>query len=106
MKWLLVAILLMIMGAADDAYARRSKVYINKPSQPVHTGREIPLAAVAPLAVAFDLARRTSCDVRVAVGTGKGDPGFDPAGPTTGNFLVPAIYRSQCGGARPKWYKW
>jgi hypothetical protein len=61
---------------------------------------------VPPLAVAFDIARRTSCDPRIAVATGPGDPGFDPNGPKTGNWLVPAVYRSQCSGARPKWYDW
>ena len=84
--------------------AKRSTVYINKPSQPVI--RSTPIVMVPLVSVMFDIARRTSCDPVVAVSTGPGDPGFDPKGPKTGNFLVPAIYRRECGGTRPKWYGW
>ena len=84
--------------------AKRSNVYIYKPAQPVV--RATPLVVVPVAGVMFDIARRTSCDPKVAVSTGPGDPGFDPKGPKTGNFLVPAIYRRECGGARPTWYGW
>jgi hypothetical protein len=66
------------------------------------TQRVVPLVAIPPLAVMFDIVRRTSCDPRIAVSTGPGDPGFDPTGPKTGNFIIPAIYRRECGGVQPK----
>src|SRR5262245_19122900 len=56
------------------------------------------LAAAPPLLVIFDIARRTSCDPAIARSTGPGDPGFDPNGPKTGNFLISAINRpGACG---------
>lgn len=106
MRAILIAVIaLMLFPVTADA---RKKVRIYKPSPPVVAHPiQYPLAAVVPAVIAFDMARRTSCDPRVAVGTGKGDPGFDPAfSPAIGNWLVPAIYRSQCGGVRPKWYGW
>jgi hypothetical protein len=54
---------------------------------------------VPPIAVAFDLIRRTSCDPAVAVATGPNDPGFTSH--PIGNYLLPAIYRSECR-ATPK----
>lgn len=108
-KLLIIAMgFVIVIVAATDALAKRKHVRIYKPSPPVYPAHPIqyPLAAAVPLAVGFDLARRTSCDPRIAVSTGPGDPGFDPAGPKTGNWLVPAIYRSECQGARPKWYGW
>lgn len=91
-----VAILLAVLPAAHAS--ERKHVYIHKPppiaaQQPATA----PLRVVPPIAMAFDLVRRTSCDPAIAVSTGKGDPGFDLVdGPKTGNFLIPAIYRSQC----------
>jgi hypothetical protein len=115
MKKILAALLVLVPTfvfalPASDAFARhRPHVRIHKaaplPPRPTHPIAH-PVAALPVVAVAFDIARRTSCDSRVAVGTGPGDPGFDPAGPKVGNFLVPAIYRSECGGVRPRWYGW
>lgn len=98
--WVLVLMTLALPSVAD---AKRTKVRIYKQSPPVVSTQpaDVALVAVPPIAVAFDLARRTSCDLRIAVSTGPGDPGFDPAGPKVGNFLIPAIYRSQCL-AQPK----
>ena len=92
----------------SQADAKRTKVRIHKPSPPIAVTlpETVPLWAVPAALIGFDLARRISCDPRIAVSTGSGDPGFDPNGPKTGNFLVPAIYRKECGGARPKWYGW
>jgi hypothetical protein len=59
----------------------------------------VPLVAVPPLAMAIDLIRRTSCDPAIAVATGPDDPGFTSH--PVGNYLIPAIYRSECG-AKPK----
>jgi hypothetical protein len=117
MRKILLGVLLplfaMTIFLSEADAARRHRVYINKPSPVCSTPGcdqwskgNIPLVAVPLIAVVFDIARRTSCDPRVAVGTGPGDPGFDPAGPKIGNFLVPAIYRSECRGIRPKWYGW
>lgn len=97
----LIAILALIL-ASSGAEAARRHVYIYKRSPVVATQpAAVPLVAVPPIAVAFDLARRTSCDPAIAISTGPGDPGFDPAGPKVGNFLIPAIHRSECG-AKPK----
>jgi hypothetical protein len=87
-----------IVAATDALAAKRKHVRISKPSQPV--AQQVPLAAVPVIAVAFDIARRTSCDPAVAVSTGPGDPGFDPNGPKVGNFLLPAI-NSRCA-SRPQ----
>lgn len=99
-KFLLIVLVAAFALPASEALARkRHHVVIHKPSPyalPANPDRAIPLAAVPPIAVAFDLVRRTSCDPRIAVSTGPGDPGFDPAGPKYGNFLIPAIYRSEC----------
>jgi hypothetical protein len=115
-KFLIFAVagVVAVVTSTSNADAKRKHVRIYKPSPPVcstpgcdqWSRGNVPLVAVPPIAVAFDIARRTTCDPRIAVSTGKGDPGFDPAGPKTGNFLIPAIYRSECNGARPKWYGW
>ncbi len=93
-----LAAALLALPAADALARKRTHVVIHKPPPHVSTQpvRAVPLVAVPPVAVAFDLIRRTSCDPAVAVSTGPGDPGFDPKGPLTGNFLIPAIYRSEC----------
>src|SRR5262245_55416690 len=114
MKKILLAALIALIALPSVADAKRKNVRIYKPSPPIcntpgcdqWSRGNIPAAAVVPVAVAFDIARRTSCDPRIAVSTGPGDPGFDPNGPKTGNFLVPAIYRRECNGVRPKWYGW
>jgi hypothetical protein len=117
MKKILGVLLVLIFfcPASDVFAAKRPHVRIHKtppgavcnyPGCDRQSRGDVALAAVPVVAVVFDVARRTSCDPRVAIGTGPGDPGFDPAGPKVGNFLIPAIYRSECGGARPKWYGW
>lgn len=78
---------------AGDALAR-VRVHIHKAPPHVSTQPVPPLAVIPPLAVAFDLARRTSCDPLVAVATGPNDPGFTSH--PVGNYLVPAINRSEC----------
>lgn len=97
MKGLLIVSTIIALSISTPAdAAKRKKVYINKPSPPEQL-QNVPLIAVPPALVAFDLIRRTSCDPRIAVSTGKGDPGFDLVnGPLYGNFLVPAIYRKEC----------
>ncbi len=82
----LVLIALLVPATAD---AKRQHIRIYKPSQQPAT---VPLIVVPVVAPVFDLIRRTSCDPAIAVSTGPGDPGFDPAGPLTGNFLIPAIW--------------
>jgi hypothetical protein len=93
-----------LASTATSDGATRKHVRIHKPSPPVcstpgcdqWSKGNVPLAAVPVVAVAFDIARRTSCDPAIAISTGPGDPGFDPNGPKVGNFLIPAIYRSEC----------
>jgi len=91
---------LFVLPTTDALAKKRKHVVIHKPSPACSTPGcdqwskgSVPLVAVPPIAVAFDIARRTSCDPRIAVSTGPGDPGFDPAGPKVGNFLIPAINR-------------
>lgn len=97
MKTVFVA-LVALVALSSVADAKRAKVRIYKESPPVVSTQPatVPLRVVPVVGVAFDLVRRTSCDPAIAVSTGPGDPGFDPAGPKTGNFLIPAIYRSEC----------
>lgn len=71
---------------------KRPPVVATQPAAP-------PLVIVPPIAVAFDLIRRTSCDPAIAVATGPNDPGFTSH--PVGNYLIPAIYRSECH-ATPK----
>lgn len=93
MKKILFALLALLMLPTSAALAKKQPhVVVNKP---VRT-EQVPLAVIPVLAVFFDMARRTTCDPNVAVSTGVGDPGFDPKGPSTGNFLIPAVYRSEC----------
>lgn len=91
----LTAVLITLLTSQADA---RKRVRIHKPSLPVVSQPiQYPLTVVVPAVIAFDIVRRTSCDPQVAVATGPGDPGFDPNGPQTGNFLIPAIW-SRCAG--------
>jgi len=116
MRKILGALLMLVLciSASDAFAAKRKHVRIYKPSPAVcdypgcdrQSRGDVALVAIPPIAVAFDIARRTSCDPRVAVPLGKNDPGFSPDGPKVGNFLVPAIYRRECNGVRPKWYGW
>jgi hypothetical protein len=91
---MLVALLL-----PATAEARRAHVRIYKEAPAQEPARAVPLAVVPPLAMAIDLIRRTSCDPTIAVATGPDDPGFTSH--PVGNYLIPAIYRSECG-AQPK----
>jgi hypothetical protein len=96
----LVGIIAAVLVLAPSSADARTRVTIHKRPPVVATQpAPVPLVVVPPLAVAFDLIRRTSCDPAVAVATGPNDPGFTshPAG----NYLTPAIYRSECR-AQPK----
>jgi hypothetical protein len=83
-----------LLLASSSALARTHVVIHKRPPHVSTQPLAPPLAIVPPLAVAFDLIRRTSCDPAVAVATGPNDPGFTsfPAG----NYLTPAIYRNEC----------
>lgn len=100
MKKILGLLLIVIfVCASTEAFAyRRHHVYIHKAppsvSQPIAVA---PIAVIPGYAMAFDLIRRTSCDPAIAVATGPDDPGFTSH--PVGNYLVPAIYRSQCQAA-------
>lgn len=86
------------------AMAAKKKTQVTIPAKRVATvlPANVPFIVIPPFAVAFDLIRRTSCDPNVAVSLGKGDPGFDPAGPKTGNFLIPAIWERCQGRLMPR----
>lgn len=87
----------VFLSSEASAY-RRHHVYIHK--APPHASMQPivrPLVAVPPFAVAIDLIRRTSCDPAIAVASGPDDPGFTSH--PVGNYLIPAIYRSQCQAA-------
>jgi hypothetical protein len=93
----LVLIALLIPATAEARHRTHVRVYKEAPAQ--EPARAVPLAIVPPLAMAIDLVRRTSCDPAIAVATGPDDPGFTSH--PVGNYLVPAIYRSECR-AQPK----
>jgi hypothetical protein len=84
---LLASALLLVASSA----LARTHVVIHKRPPHVSTQPAPPLVVVPPLAVAFDLIRRTSCDPAVAVATGPNDPGFTSF--PVGNYLMPAINR-------------
>jgi hypothetical protein len=92
MRLLLCISLVIAMTSAADA---RHRVFIHKrPPMAEQLPAAPPLTVIPPFAMAFDLIRRTSCDPAVAVGTGPNDPGFTSH--PVGNYLIPAIYRSEC----------
>src|SRR5262245_52168145 len=98
-KLILAFIALALTLPATDALAKRKHVYINKPSPrgdappPTPDWKPQTLIVVPPAAVAFDIARRTSCDPTINRAYGKADPGYpESGGAKYGNFLIPAIY--------------
>jgi hypothetical protein len=95
---ILAAIIIAAVVLIPSHATARTRVTIHK-RPPVVTAQPaaVPLVVVPPLAVAFDLIRRTSCDPAVAVATGPDDPGFTSH--PVGNYLIPAIYRSECHAA-------
>ncbi len=95
----LFVILVVLLLLPSSALARyRNHVVIHKaPPAPAQQPAAGPLMAVPPIAVAIDLIRRTSCDPAIAVASGPDDPGFTSL--PVGNYLVPAIYRSECNPA-------
>jgi hypothetical protein len=96
---ILFCLLLFTLFAPSYADARRAHVRIYKEAPAQEPARAVPLAVIPPLAMAIDLIRRTSCDPTIAVATGPDDPGFTSH--PVGNYLIPAIYRSECR-AQPK----
>jgi hypothetical protein len=99
MKRMILGIVLIALLPAAAAEARRTHVRIYNDAPAQEPARAMPLAVVPPFAMAIDLIRRTSCDPTIAVATGPDDPGFTSH--PVGNYLIPAIYRSECG-AQPK----
>jgi hypothetical protein len=93
MKRFLLPLLIAIFMLPGGQVLARKHVVIHK--SPPHASRQsvIPLAAVPPLLIFYDLQRRTSCEGDVL---GLGGAGFDASGPQTGNFLIPAVYRNEC----------
>jgi hypothetical protein len=92
MKTLWALVLAALLALSSHALAR-ARVHIHKQPAP-QPARAVPLAIVPPFAMAIDLVRRTSCDPAIAVATGPDDPGFTSH--PVGNYLIPAIYRSEC----------
>jgi hypothetical protein len=99
MKRMILGIVVLSFLVPASAEARRTHVRIYKEAPAQEPARAIPFAVIPPLAMAMDLIRRTSCDPTIAVATGPDDPGFTSH--PVGNYLIPAIYRSECG-AKPK----
>jgi hypothetical protein len=99
MKRMILGIVVLSFLVPASAEARRTHVRIYKEAPAQEPARAVPLAVIPPLAMAMDLIRRTSCDPTIAVATGPDDPGFTSH--PVGNYLIPAIYRSECG-AKPK----
>jgi hypothetical protein len=97
MKKVLFAISALMLLPASDAQARhRTHVTIHK-DVPAQQPSSAPIAAIPVIGIFYDIARRTDCRGDVL---GVGGAGFDPE-PKTGNFLIPAVYRSQCA-AQPR----
>jgi hypothetical protein len=95
MKNLLGLILVALLALPASGACARTRVVIHKrPPVAVVQPAPVPLVIVPPIAMAFDLIRRTSCDPTIAVATGPNDPGFTSH--PVGNYLTPAIYRSAC----------
>lgn len=94
MKKVLLAIVIALLPISAQA---RKHVTIHKAPPHVSTQPvlQVPVAFIPPLAIFYDLARRTDCRGDVL---GMGGAGFD-AEPKTGNFLIPAAYRSECNPA-------
>ena len=96
--WLmLIAVFSVFSSGEAFAYRRRHHVYIRKPAQLDRRCAAFGRHSRHIWQCCLTLRARTSCDPSIAVSTGPGDPGFD-ANPV-GNYLVPAIYRSECQGA-------
>ncbi len=97
MKKILFAVLIALLMLPASALAKRHHVVIVKPSpQPV---RVAPLAVIPPLALFYDLTRRTNCQGDVL---GLGGPGFTSAiTPATGNVMTTAYMRGECN-AEPR----
>lgn len=103
MKKILLALLALalVLPATDTLAKKRTQVRVHKPAPCATPGcdqwskGDVPLIAVPPIAVAFDLARRMSCDPAIDRPYGIADPGY-PGGAQVGNFLIPAIYRAEC----------
>lgn len=97
MKKVLFVLLIALLMIPAEASAKRKHVVIVKPSpQPV---RVAPLAVIPPLALFYDLARRTNCQGDVL---GLGGPGFSsPITPATGNVMTTAYMRGECN-AEPR----
>jgi hypothetical protein len=94
MRNLACLLLVALVLPAPGALARTHVVIHKRPPVAAVQPAAAPLVIVPPIAVAFDLIRRTSCDPTIAVATGPNDPGFTSH--PVGNYLTPAIYRSQC----------
>ena len=96
-----MVVIALVAMTTSSASARRPHVVVHKAPPYVSVQPVTPLVIVPPLAMLFDLARRTSCDPAIAVATGPNDPGFTSH--PVGNYLIPAIYRSECNAAPKRW---
>src|SRR5262245_7343491 len=96
----LLAALGLVLTAASSAAAARKKPHVvvpkyavprPLPAQPL----AVPLVAVPPLLVLYDLNRRINC-LDPPDPAGLGGPGFDgkPLDPAKGNVMIPCWQRS------------
>lgn len=65
--------------------------YVQRPTHPI----AVPFAVIPPLAMLYDLQRRTDC---AGDTLGLGGPGFSEPMPV-GNVMIPAVNRSACAAA-------
>jgi hypothetical protein len=91
MQKLVLTIVALLLLLITPALAKRHHVTIHKQA-PSQQPAQVTIAAIPVIGIFYDMARRTDCRGDVL---GAGGAGFDPE-PKTGNYLIPAVYRSQC----------
>lgn len=98
--WMLALVVAVCLGS--NANAKHRHVYIHKqPPAASQQPAQVPIAVIPPLAMVYDLARRTNCQGDVV---GLGGPGFtSPITPATGNVMTTAYMRGECN-AQPRRY--
>lgn len=100
-KFLCALFIALLTLPATDALAKKKPVHVvvPKPYPVLHPVGVLAFVA-PPLAVFYDLQRRTNCEGDTL---GLGGPGFTtPITPATGNVMTTAYTRGQCPNVAPR----